>query len=154
MSKNVTALLVSLFTLFTTASPSLAGPLAGCVRVSAPSNAPGRFIWKPTGAHFPGNAVIVTPRYYSPVPPKVALLSGDGNTLFEYAKLKSKGDCGSNKECLFAATFLTRLNGGSYRRGYGQIIVRLTQRSEDTGPAKQCRYYVISNPGNRAEFAG
>jgi hypothetical protein len=138
--------------LATTARAASTVSLQGCVLVNKPNSyTPGRFIWKPLGAHFPGNGVIVTPRYYYPKPPLVLLLTST-NQLIGTARLKSTGVCAGSPECLFAASYLTPQNGASLQRGYGSIKVRVSATSPGTG--KVCTYYVINKPASRAEYYG
>ena len=134
-----------------TAGSVFAAPLDGCQLESrADSRASGRFIWKPTGAHF-NQSVIVAPRRYYPIPPEVKLYTLD-QTLIERASLKSDGLCKGHPECLFAATYLTRKNGSFYRRRHTSIIVRIVPRRVTA--TAYCKYFQISNPGRRAEYKG
>jgi hypothetical protein len=134
-----------------TESAHAAQKVAGCVLITKKdSHTSGRFIWKPTGAHFPGQGVIVAPRYYYLNSITVTLLDSTG-TKFETARLKSTGVC-SNNECLHAATFLTPHNGGWYKRHKGSIYVRIAPSS--AASHLSCRSYFIEKPAGRAEFQG
>lgn len=136
-------------------APAYAGStvsLQGCIQVDKPNTyTRGRFIWKPSGAHFATNAVVVSPRYYYPIPPLVVLMTMD-NQLIEIAKLKTSGVCPGSPECLFQATYLTYQNGSGYSRKYGSIKVRISARN--SGSTKACTYYVVNNPSRRAEYYG
>ncbi len=118
----------------------------------------GRFIFKKSGNHFPGNGVVVVPRCYyngsrggSPV--RVELYTGDGSVKLERASLKSTGNCAGNSECFFASSFLTRRNGAFYKRRYGSIRVRIAPLAGVTNlRCNYCSYYQINDPSKRAAF--
>lgn len=118
----------------------------------------GRFIFKPVGNHFPGNAVIVVPRCYydgsdvgSPV--KVELYTEDGATRIERARLKTTGNCAYHPECFFASSYLTRRNGKYYKRRFGSIRIRITPTAKASElRCNYCSYYEVKKPSQRAAF--
>lgn len=148
------SLAIAAVSLLAVASTVAAAPvdLSSCTEITVrDSRSSGRFIWKQVGNHFPGNGVIVAPRYYYPIPPKVEILDQATDELIDTAKLKSDGICAGNRECLFAATFLTKRNGAFYNRRYETgIKVKISPRAPQNG--RVCTYYTIARPDRRAEF--
>jgi hypothetical protein len=136
-------------------SGAQAESLKGCKLVSKIDHVmSGRFIWKPSAAHFSNRVAIVTPRYYYPIPPVVQLLQNKkGYPLIETADIKSTGQCAGNPECFFAASYLTHADAGTYNKKYHTVIVKVRPDSDDTS-GKECRYYIIKNPTQRTEYIG
>jgi hypothetical protein len=126
--------------------------LAGCrpeTRVDRTSS--GRFIWKPLGAHF-NNAVIVLPSYYGVAKTDVEIYTAKNHGKIDESRIKSKGDCPTNHECLFAQTYLAGRSGAAFQRKFGAIIVKIAPDIAGTG--KECRSYLIKYPALRAEYKG
>ena len=126
--------------------------LAGCRReTKVDRSSSGRFIWKPIGAHF-FNAVIVIPSYYGVVKTDVEIYAASSQGKIDESRIKSKGDCPTNRECLFAQTYLAGRSGAAFQRKFGSILVKVAPDVEGTG--KECRSYLIKSPSRRAEYKG
>ncbi|MBN8548318.1 MAG: hypothetical protein J0M12_03260 [Deltaproteobacteria bacterium] len=152
MNKFLTGLVALIGAVAITASPAFAGPFDSCeLETHKDKTTSGRFIWVPKASHF-NQAVIVVPRDFFPIIPKVELFTFEGQKI-ETAKLKSTGQCAGWHECLFAATFLTKHLGTRYQNKYGSVIVKITPGRE-TAKAPTCRLYQILKPKKRNEYRG
>jgi hypothetical protein len=104
----------------------------------------GGFVWKPSGAHFPHNAVVVLPSKYAGVQASVAIQDAKGNTL-AVCPLKSDGVCKPGQtECLGRPTYLCSHSGGTLGKAHRTVYVRVRT-------SKRCDVWTIRHPERRAD---
>ena len=152
MTRLLCTFCLALGAMLVNCSIAFAGPFDSCdLETVKDKRTSGRFIWVPKASHF-NQAVIVVPRDFFPIVPKVELFTFEGEKI-ETAKLKSTGQCAGWHECLFAATFLTKHLGSRYQNKYEQVIVRITP-GRVTAKAPRCRTYQITRPKKRNEYRG
>lgn len=104
---------------------------------------PGGFVYKPSGDHFPHNAVVVLPHRFVGVPANVAVQGANGATL-AVCPLKSDGVCKPGQECLGRPTYLCSHSGGTLGKSHRLIYVRVRT-------TKSCERWTIKKPERRAD---
>jgi hypothetical protein len=104
----------------------------------------GGFVYKPSGDHFPHNAVVVLPSKFAGVSVSVAIQDAKGKTL-AVCPLKSDGVCKPGQtECLGRPTYLCSHSGGTLGKTHKVIYVRVRT-------AKSCQVWTIQHPERRAD---